>query len=521
MNNFLMLKVKMVEFSLEKKENHPLIIFGKYFTHSRMSPSPMLRNIFLPLFKRPKNPNNPNDIKNLLKSLPGYIEIIEQEKTGDGLQTSDECELQRLTWVCAWASSRIDDTQYIELDASFKATKPYCYCCVNSILNNESITIALTIGISESSNLYEETYAALERAGINTYVLNKFPVLSDMGVGLYAFCTNRALMQFICHRHIIESFGNKILRNWVRRLLNCATEDEYDKVSILISEEIKIWVSQFKDQNMIPSKIVDIQCMIDKSSNSKLYNYNKWALWIRAKYSIARCTNHSESMHHVFNMHCHLNQNLITRITIITRDIFSHFTRQSSIHGRSIKEKFNQLKNVNFLNKENKEEQINECSCGWNIYYTKLFGVRFPCLHEINNFEVCPEPPPLKLPAYEFMNDFHILKSNEIINFVDKEKRTKRRNMKIDELSASANNHIVKYASGPKTKYSKKQMWKAIWELENIYKISKMNAFDIVVEKFAEFNLNKEDCVTTKNLALFRVACWEAGKAFSKENENK
>ena len=275
MNNLLMLKVKMVEFSLEKKENHPLIIFGKYFTHSRMSPSPMLRNIFLPLFKRPKNPNNPNDIKNLLKSLPGYIEIIEQEKTGDGLQTSDECELQRLTWVCAWASSRIDDTQYIELDASFKATKPYCYCCVNSILNNESITIALTIGISESSNLYEETYAALERAGINPYVLNKFPVLSDMGVGLYAFCKNRALMQFICHRHIIESFGNKILRNWVRRLLNCATEDEYDKVSILISEEIKIWVSQFKDQNMIPSKIVDIQCMIDKSSNSKLYNYNK------------------------------------------------------------------------------------------------------------------------------------------------------------------------------------------------------------------------------------------------------
>ena len=459
-----------------------------------------------------------NTIKDLLKSLPGYIELIEQEKTGVGLTTSEECEMQRLTWVCAWACSRINDTQYIELDCSFKATTPYCYCCVNSILNNESITIALSIGISESASFYEETYLAMEKAGIPRTVINKFPVLSDMGLGINSFCIGRSIQQFICHRHIIESFGNKILRNWVRRLLNCPTEDEYDKVSILIAEEIKIWVSQFEDQNSIPPKIIDVQCMIDKSSNSKFYNYIKWALWIRSEFSIARCTNHSESMHHVFNLHCKLNQNLITRITIISRDIFSHFTRQSSTHGRSIKEKYNQLLNMNVMNNVNKENILtNECNCGWNTFYTKLYGVRFPCLHEINNFKVCPDPPPLKLPTYEFINEINIIKSNKTLHFVGKDKGKKIKNKKLDELSTHANIHDVKYASGPKTKYAKKQMWETIWELENIFGISRMNAIDIVVEKFAEFKLNKEDSVTTENIAFFRVACWEAGKLNSND----
>ena len=377
--------VNIQDFSLNKNAFHPLIIFGRFFAHAKQAPSPILRNLFLPLFKKPKEKKNNQDIKNLLKSLPGYVELVEQPDTKTGFQTSTGYELQRLTWVCAWAISRIVHTQYFELDASFKATKPYCYCCVNSILNNESIIICITIGTTESSELYEATYKALENSGIDCTILNKIPVLSDMGLGLYSFCLNRSLIQYICHRHILESFGHPILRNWVKRLLECMTESEFDRVSVLIAEEIKIWTSQIMDPKKIPDKIINVQTMLDKGNSSRFFAIQKWALWIRSEHSVARCTNHAESMHHVFNIHCKLNQNLLTRIEGITKDIIAHLTKQSTNHGRSIRERYNSLQSKYVVTKCNQVEK--ECECGWNKYYSKIFGIRFPCIHEISMFK--------------------------------------------------------------------------------------------------------------------------------------
>ena len=58
-----------------------------------------------------------------------------------------------------WAHVRLEnETHYIQLDASFRAVAPYCYRCVNSIYNNESVTIAVIVGTSESAELYHIAY---------------------------------------------------------------------------------------------------------------------------------------------------------------------------------------------------------------------------------------------------------------------------------------------------------------------------------------------------------------------------
>ena len=46
--------VNIQDFSLNKNAFHPLIIFGRFFAHAKQAPSQILRNLFLPLFKKPK-----------------------------------------------------------------------------------------------------------------------------------------------------------------------------------------------------------------------------------------------------------------------------------------------------------------------------------------------------------------------------------------------------------------------------------------------------------------------------------
>ena len=296
----------------------------------------------------------------------------------------------------------------IELNASFKAIKPYCYCTVNSIYNNESIPIALIIGISETNELYELVYKYLVDFGIDEHKLNMIPVLSDMGSGLLLFCQNRNLKQFFCHRHILERFGHPVLRNWAKRIIECTTEDEYDTVVLQINEEIKIWYSQI-DKSAMPPKIVDIQMMIDKFTDNRKYSVDKFALWKRINYHVCRCSNHSEALHRVFNAKNSKYRSFEKKLASMIKVIIKKFTLQENNHGRSIKNRYLKLK-LCYEQEKGKNLQCNysdnNCKCGWSQYYSSIYGVTFPCIHMMgcHEFEKCPSIPPLKSTNYESIN---------------------------------------------------------------------------------------------------------------------
>ena len=387
---------------------HPYLQFGRYFSRADKPLSPLISLIYHGYFKRRSIRNiltekkgSQQSVLDVLSMLPGYTYVIKQKLVDDALQIDKEHSLKQLVWIPPWASSRIDITQYLELDASFYATNPYAYCCVNSIVHNESITIALSIGMSECFDLYEEAYCCLEKIGIAKDKLNKLPVLSDMGSALISFCERRAIKQYFCHRHILERFGNKVMRIWCQRLLECTSEEQYHEIIPLIQEEIKIWVSQFKDPSMIPNKINDILCMLDPNTINKKYHFQQWGLWIRINECVGRCSNHSESLHRVFNAKVRGNHHLLSNIFIIAKVIMKRYIVQKNSHGRCIHEKFHDLKNkllnLKLMNADLSRFSKENCQCGWNKYYTAIFGVRFPCLHEINHekFSSCPQPPQL------------------------------------------------------------------------------------------------------------------------------
>ena len=51
----------------------------------------------------------------------------------------------------------------MELDTSFRVSSPYVYCRMNSLHKNESVTIAIAIGMIESADLYKKIYCCLEK----------------------------------------------------------------------------------------------------------------------------------------------------------------------------------------------------------------------------------------------------------------------------------------------------------------------------------------------------------------------
>ena len=206
----------------DKSKNHPLIFFGKFFSNPKRSPHALISATFNGLFKNIWV-NIGNDkihyktdkaikFKMLTKCLPGYVEVVEQQEIPGGFQTSDGKSLQFFTWICSLANDTIVNQHYVELYASFQLTHLYCYCSVNVIHYNQSTTVAMIIGTTETAELYNHVYEIMEESWISYNEIKKLPVLSDLRFALMSFCEERKLTNFLCHRHFLERFGNPILR---------------------------------------------------------------------------------------------------------------------------------------------------------------------------------------------------------------------------------------------------------------------------------------------------------------------
>ena len=526
--------IKKLKWTLEKNEQHPLLIFAKYFANIKRAPCHIFHAVFKGLFKRPgrydkdqREETTSGKLECISEALPGYVEIVLQDHVEGGFVVEDGKVLQRFTWVCSWAANRVKQTHYLELDASFKATKPYCYCCINSIRNNESVPIALSIEMKENFHLYENAYRCVESSGIDVKLLNSIPILSDMGKGIIKFAKERNLIHFFCHRHILEVFGIPILRNWVLRLLECVKEEQYLKLCPQISEEISIWCSQLKPE-LIPEKINLIYEMLDPNSTHPQYNIKKWALWERFEFHVGRCTNHCESFHRVINSHCFPKRDFLDRIITITKMIIKKYTKQGEVHGRTIRDRFwkySQFKSTAIVKGWDLSEYSKEhCECGWNDYYSSILGVRFPCIHEIFNqkFESYPSPPELVVEPYQQRNEVKLIFSQEVRvlpRMPNNENENKGILLEGDDDETSHKISSLAY-SGPNTRYAKEEFWKVVRELRQIYLIDKHDAIDIAMDEFAQWGLNKEETASVINIAHFRISCWNIGNKFKEKRDN-
>ena len=164
---------------------------------------------------------------------------------------------------------------------------------------------------------------------------------------------------------------------------------------------------------------------------------------------------------------------------------------------------------------------LENCDCGWNNYYSKIFGVRFPCLHEIGNinFEHIPEFPPLTVPEYEPVQKMVIIYSDKIKNF-DNPKPAKKRIMVSNE---EINIHLERSNISPNCNYAKREMWKIIHELTTNFSIKIEMAINIVLDGYLA--IINEETADLSSIAMLRIKCYMDAenlkqKQTAKENQS-
>lgn len=171
--------------------------------------------------------------------------------------------IRSVTWISPWAQKIQKKIQYLEIDASFKAFKPYAYCIFHGVVYNSSIPFALTLYPTEDTKLYESLFLGLNKFHTDTCDFENHNVLSDLGPATESFCNMHSMSIKLCHCHIIERFGARFgFGTWVRKILKTKTLNDFLKLRIQIRAEIEAFLSVKYDapqeDESYQSKIEDV-----------------------------------------------------------------------------------------------------------------------------------------------------------------------------------------------------------------------------------------------------------------------
>ena len=132
-----------------------------------------------------------------------YLRII-----GSVFQYEDQAKvLSGLIYIMPWAVDVAKRIDYLEIDASFKAVRPYSYCIFHGIKFNNSIPFAISEFPTEKEDLYELLFEGTSHFKINSNYFERKHALSDLGDSILSFSRRHLMQNHFCHRHIIEIFG--------------------------------------------------------------------------------------------------------------------------------------------------------------------------------------------------------------------------------------------------------------------------------------------------------------------------
>jgi hypothetical protein len=288
-----------------------------------------------------------------------------------------------LVWIPPWALAAFDRCNYIELDTSFRAIKPYVYSIPLAIHANEAFPLAIIVGLSESLELYKMFFRAMESIGITREVIIKKPFLTDQHKALKAACAG--CTHFFCYRHLIKNFGSRsFIGQIVRRLAFSSTPAEFISQIMVTIQDLEV----LQEKNQLDHK--QIKRLFKRfgtvGANGEMsFNVETWisqSIWFRALYGVSTCSNHIEGFHRAINKATARYLLLTRRLRKIFKMMIQRYESaclyQHTQGTKLLKKLVKQQKSLNLK----RCEECHDERCGWKNYFTALMSTDFPCIHE-------------------------------------------------------------------------------------------------------------------------------------------
>jgi hypothetical protein len=316
-----------------------------------------------------------SSLNDFIDSLHGYkvVRVAACDKNKTRIFTyshkDKEHDVVSVTWVAPWAVKAWNEADYIQLDCSFRGTKPFAYCVPQAIIGNEAIPLGFIMTPSECSETYDWWLADLQQADPNEDPKRQI-ILSDEGLALKHFGSHFGTKHYFCHRHIIERFGARgLIGELVRQALATQTNETYQA----LRPQLLATANQFLNESKITKK-----------AHEKFVEFLSFefphGIWHRAEFGVARCSNHAESFHGLVNARIKGMKTIAHRLHEITEVINERKTEYDSHHRKQTHRR------LNALILEGKDCPSHTCELPDCISYTKDMRRRyrlnsFPCRH--------------------------------------------------------------------------------------------------------------------------------------------
>jgi hypothetical protein len=146
--------VKGIEIVDDLPPDHPLRVFAKCMLDSPAFPFQMRsyyeRIVYSESTKRRRNLKemNASDLDDFLSNANMRFLLLKCDPTLQHVRLGD-IGVGALAGVFPWARSVLEQCQYVELDATFKALNPYVLCVPMAIIANESFPLGFVMGPTE------------------------------------------------------------------------------------------------------------------------------------------------------------------------------------------------------------------------------------------------------------------------------------------------------------------------------------------------------------------------------------
>ena len=128
------------------------------------------------------------------ENYPGVFDIKYIEDSKYSLMFNNK-HVHSLVFLDFRCSAVIEKTNFLELDCSFYAVEPYIYCMPLAIINNESLPLGLSVGPSESLQIYSQFYELFSKKYPDKKITS-LPLLSDEGKALKALTSRYKILHF-------------------------------------------------------------------------------------------------------------------------------------------------------------------------------------------------------------------------------------------------------------------------------------------------------------------------------------
>jgi hypothetical protein len=273
----------------------------------------------------------------------GTMKIYASETSGYVMKAiTDDLYLYGLTAVFPWAIQMLTDIRpnCTMLDATFRILRPYILEILNVIIANELIPIGIAVFPSETQDSSEFLYSHIEQILVqaqvdNPSILSELPLVSDQGSGLRAFVNQRGLNWKHCHRHLIEAAGaHSQVGDWVARLLQCSSQDQYERVRACIQVEIS-YIESIREESLKAGRILNspkfhtLFMMLHPDQADLMHTIDHWAKWLRL--GCPSTSNASESIHAKLNAVAGQGRTFLARLSVVRKFLFHRFAQRNSV----------------------------------------------------------------------------------------------------------------------------------------------------------------------------------------------